>query len=48
MAWLIPNLSLLSGTDKDALQTIFISLQKEISRLNKEVEDLKSSTVKKA
>jgi hypothetical protein len=32
--WTIPNLSLLAGSDKDALQTIFVSLQKEIEKLN--------------
>ena len=39
--WNIPNLSLLTGTDKDALQTIFVSLQKEIEKLNKEISELK-------
>jgi hypothetical protein len=39
--WTIPNLSLLIGTDKDALQTIFVSLQKEIEKLNKEISELK-------
>ena len=39
--WSIPNLSTLTGTDKDALQTIFVSLQKEIEKLNKEIYELK-------
>jgi len=39
--WNIPNLSTLTGTDKDALQTIFVSLQKEIEKLNKEISELK-------
>ena len=40
--WQPPFLSVLSGTDKDALQSIFRSLQSELERMGKEIEDLKS------
>lgn len=40
--WQTPHLSVLTGTDKDALQSIFISLQSEIARLNKRIEFLES------
>jgi hypothetical protein len=42
MAWNSPFLSTLSGTDKDALQSIFRSLQAELERMGKEMDDLKS------
>jgi len=41
MAWQTPFLSVLSGTDKDALQAIFGSLTKELERLSREIDDLK-------
>jgi Skp family chaperone for outer membrane proteins len=40
--WQPPFLSVLSGTDKDALQSIFRSLQNELGKMAKEIEDLKS------
>ena len=40
--WQIPFLSVLTGTDKDALQSIFRSVQEEIGRLNKRIEFLES------
>lgn len=33
---------MLSGTDKDALQSIFRSLQNELDKMAREMEDLKS------
>jgi hypothetical protein len=33
MAWQTPFLSVLTGTDKDALQLIFTSLQEELQRI---------------
>jgi hypothetical protein len=33
MAWQTPFLSVLVGTDKDALQLIFTSLQEELQRI---------------
>jgi len=41
MTWQTPFLSVLSGTDKDALQAIFSSLTKELERLSREIETLK-------
>lgn len=41
--WQTPHLSVLTGTDKDALQSIFRSLQEEIERLNKRIQFLESS-----
>jgi hypothetical protein len=40
--WQPPFLSVLSGTDKDTLQSIFRSLQNELGKMAKEIEDLKS------
>ena len=40
--WQPPFLSVLSGTDKDALQSIFRSLQNELDKMAREMEDLKS------
>ena len=40
--WQPPFLSVLSSSDKDALQSIFRSLQSELERMGKEIEDLKS------
>jgi|APGre2960657444_1045066.scaffolds.fasta_scaffold1134587_1 hypothetical protein len=42
MAWNSPFLSTLSGTDKDALQSIFSSLRGELERLQLEIDGLKS------
>lgn len=41
--WQTPHLSVLTGTDKDALQSIFRSLQEEIERLNRRIEFLESA-----
>lgn len=46
MAWTTPFLSVLSGTDKDALQRIFVSLQEELARLEREIAVLKSQSTK--
>lgn len=40
--WQTPHLSVLNGTDKDALQSIFRSLQSELERLYKRIEVLES------
>jgi hypothetical protein len=40
--WQTPLLSVLTGADKDALQRIFSSLQVELSRLQGEIDLLKS------
>jgi hypothetical protein len=39
--WQTPFLSVLTGTDKDALQRIFSSLQAELARLQTEIDILK-------
>jgi len=41
--WQPPFLSVLNSSDKDALQSIFRSLQAELARMEKEIQDLKSS-----
>lgn len=46
MAWTTPFLSVLSGTDKDALQRIFVSLQEELARLEREIATLKGQAGK--
>lgn len=46
MAWTTPFLSVLSGTDKDALQRIFVSLQEELARLEREIAVLKGQVTK--
>lgn len=46
MAWTTPFLSVLSSTDKDALQRIFVSLQEELARLEREIETLKGQVIK--
>lgn len=45
--WQTPFLSVLSGTDKDALQAIFRSLQGELERLSQEIEGLKADLNRK-
>ena len=47
MAWNSPFLSTLSGTDKDALQSIFSSLRAELERLQLEIDDLKNKPANK-
>lgn len=39
--WQTPFLSVLTGTDKDALQRIFTSLQSELARMQTEIDVLK-------
>jgi hypothetical protein len=46
MAWRTPFLSVLSGTDKDALQRIFVSLQEELARMEQEIAALKMQALK--
>ena len=46
MAWTTPFLSVLSGNDKDALQRIFVSLQDELARLEREIVSLKAQAPK--
>jgi uncharacterized protein YlxW (UPF0749 family) len=41
--WNTPFLSVLTGTDKDALQQIFTSLQAELGRLNRRIADLENA-----
>lgn len=43
MAWTIPQATLLKSVDKDYLQSIFVSLQAEIERLNKRIEELEKT-----
>lgn len=43
MAWSIPQATLLKSVDKDYLQSIFVSLQAEIERLNKRIEALEKT-----
>jgi hypothetical protein len=40
--WNPPFLSVLNSSDKDALQGIFRSLQSELDKMAKEIQDLKS------
>jgi len=40
--WQPPFLSVLNSSDKDALQSIFRSLQTELAKMAKEIEELKS------
>ena len=47
MAWNSPFLSTLSGTDTDALQSIFSSLRGELERLQLEIDDLKNKPANK-
>jgi hypothetical protein len=44
--WQPPFLSVLNSSDKDALQSIFRSLQSELERMGKEIEELKKSRFK--
>lgn len=44
--WQTPYLSVLSGTDKDALQAIFRSLQGELERLNNRIAFLEANGAK--
>lgn len=48
MAWNSPFLSTLSGTDKDALQSIFVSLRTELDRLDAEISVLKQNDTSKS
>jgi len=41
VGWQTPFLSVLVGTDKDALQRIFSSLQAELARMQTEIDILK-------
>ena len=43
MTWMIPQVTLLKSVDKDYLQNIFVSLQTEIERLNKRIEELEKT-----
>ena len=46
MSFKLPQITVLKSADKDALQSIFVSLQAEIERINKrlnELEKVKSS-----
>lgn len=38
--WSLPQLSVLAGSDKDALQSIFRSIQAEVERLNSRINEL--------
>jgi Skp family chaperone for outer membrane proteins len=40
--WNPPFLSVLNSSDKDALQSIFRSLQSELDKMAEEIKDLKS------
>lgn len=41
--WSTPYLSLLTSTDKDVLQQIFVSLQAELVTLNRRVVELETA-----
>ena len=43
MSYRIPQLSVLRSADKDTLQSIFVSLQAEIERINKKLEELEKN-----
>jgi hypothetical protein len=40
---MLPQVTLLKSVDKDYLQNIFVSLQSEIERLNKRIEELEKT-----
>jgi len=40
MPWINPHLSVLKGSDKDTLQSIFLSLQAELSKMEKQINKL--------
>jgi hypothetical protein len=42
MALTINSLSLLTSTDKNVLQNIFVALQAELERMQKEIDALKT------
>lgn len=44
MAWQTPFLSVLTGTDKDALQLIFTSLQEELQRIEMAITKLEEQS----
>lgn len=43
MAFRLHEVAVLKSVDKDALQNIFVSLQAEIERLNKRIEELEKT-----
>lgn len=43
MTWMVPQVTLLKSVDKDYLQSIFVSLQAEIERLTKRIEELEKT-----
>ena len=43
MTWMITQVTLLKSVDKNYLQNIFVSLQTEIERLNKRIEELEKT-----
>jgi len=45
MTFKITQLSVLKSVDKDTLQSIFVSLQAEIERITKRLEELEKKTV---
>ena len=47
MAWQIPELNLLVGSDKNALQDIFLSLQRELSSLESRIAQMSAALVQK-
>jgi hypothetical protein len=40
MSFKLPQITVLKSVDKDALQSIFVSLQAEIERINKKLNEL--------
>jgi hypothetical protein len=48
MAWQTPFLSTLSGTDKDALQAIFRSLQGELEKMERQIVALERTLDERA
>jgi hypothetical protein len=44
MAWQTPFLSVLAGSDKDALQLIFTSLQEELQRIEMSIKKLEEQS----
>jgi uncharacterized protein YecT (DUF1311 family) len=43
MAFRLTEVAVLKSVDKDTLQNIFVSLQAEIERLNKRIEELEKT-----
>lgn len=46
MAWQIPSLNLLVGDDRNTLQDIFITLQRELKDIHSRIDELQKLSIK--